>query len=103
MATLQFTPSTEQTDMLEATFTAKDTNVLQYHISSGAVPSANAIGSSVANVFIYARISADMPWVLVKAIVSAPVDLIARIDVPADVTVRITTNATAIEAAVFTA
>ena len=70
----------------EATFTASESNVLQYHLSDDN-------SSKVLNVFIRARISSDMPWVLIKSFVGSAHDVIANLDIPEGVTVSITTNA----------
>lgn len=74
----------------EATFTASESNVLQYHLSDNS--------SKVLNVFIRARISSDMPWVLIKSFVGSAHDVIANLDIPEGVTVSITTNAGSIVA-----
>lgn len=86
MTTLEFT--TTAAGKRIATFTAGDTNTLQYHITAK-----DADPDRVANVTISARISADFPWAPVKLLVATPADVISRLDVPSGVTVQVECDA----------
>lgn len=93
MTPLSFTPNAE--GLNEAIFTAADSNVLQYQLND------EQSSSKVLNVMIRARISADMPWVLIKSLVGSPLGFIARLDIPEGVTVSVVTNASSITAALL--
>lgn len=90
MQTLTFTPNA-QTGKQEATFTTGDTNVLQLSIE----PQQQNI-----TLTIEARIGVTMPWTVIKTYASFPAQPpLLRIDIPADVEVRLTTNAVQINSA----
>ena len=80
MQTLTFTPSA---DHFEATFTSGDTNTLQLKFSDQ---------EQHVMLSVLSRIDSSMPWHLVKTLTQCPLSLLTTIDVPADLTVLITTN-----------
>lgn len=75
---------------LEASFVTSDDTVIQFNAPRGSRPF----------IRIFARLSEDMPWVLVKNITTPPPAFVIRVNLPAGAFVKIATDSPLVTAGI---